>query len=91
MNTAEWAFRDGVPYAIDFMNPAPDMDIYSLGEEFYGWCITHLADMCIKLAKNPRPQIQELRWNQLFYNDWRLKDGQLFSVSRLQSLPTLPC
>ncbi len=66
MNTAEWALRDGVPYAIDFMNPAPDMDIYSLGEEFYWWCITHLADMCIRLAKNPRPQITEFRWSQFF-------------------------
>lgn len=66
MNTAEWAIRDGVPYAIDFMNPAPDMDIYSLGEEFYWWCIQHLADMCIKLALHPRPQITEMRWNQLF-------------------------
>jgi hypothetical protein len=66
MNTVEWAIRDGVPYAIDFMNPAPDMDVYSLGEEFYWWCITHLADMCIQLAKNPRPQLTELRWNQLF-------------------------
>lgn len=66
MNTAEWAVRDNVPYAIDFMNPAPDMDIYSLGEEFYWWCITHLADMCIKLALEPRPQIQEFRWSQFF-------------------------
>ncbi|HEU4883470.1 MAG TPA: hypothetical protein VFT45_14515, partial [Longimicrobium sp.] len=30
MNSMEWAVKDGVPYAIDFMNPAPDMDIYSL-------------------------------------------------------------
>lgn len=66
MNTAEWAIRDGVPYAIDFMNPAPDMDIYSLGEEFFNWCVTHMADMCINLALNPRAQIQEMRWNQLF-------------------------
>jgi hypothetical protein len=66
MNTAEWAIRDGVPYAIDFMNPAPDMDINSLGEEFYGWCITHMADMCIKLANAPRPQISEFRWSQFF-------------------------
>lgn len=57
MNTAEWAVRDGVPYAIDFMNPAPDMDIYSLGEEFYWWCVNHMADMCIDLAKNPRKQM----------------------------------
>jgi glutathione synthase/RimK-type ligase-like ATP-grasp enzyme len=27
MDSIEWAIRDGVPYAIDFMNPAPDMDI----------------------------------------------------------------
>src|SRR5262249_32724124 len=26
MNTAEFAIKNGVPYAIDFMNPAPDMD-----------------------------------------------------------------
>src|SRR5438105_2137744 len=30
MNTVEWAVRDGLPYGIDFMNPAPDLDIYSL-------------------------------------------------------------
>lgn len=66
MNTVEWAIRDGVPYAIDFMNPAPDMDIYSLGEEFFNWCVTHMADMCISLALNPRPQVQELRWSQFF-------------------------
>lgn len=66
MNTAEWAIRGGVPYAIDFMNPAPDMDIHSLGEEFFWWCIRHMADMCIALAHNPRPQIRELRWNSFF-------------------------
>jgi hypothetical protein len=66
MNTAEWAIRDGVPYAIDFMNPAPDMDIYSLGEEFFWWCINHLADMTIKMATQPRPQLGELRWNNFF-------------------------
>ena len=31
MNTVEWAIKDDVPYAIDFMNPAPDMDVNSLG------------------------------------------------------------
>lgn len=66
MNTVEWAIRDGVPYAIDFMNPAPDMDINSLGEEFFWWCVHHMADMCIRLAKQPRPQIQEWRWSRFF-------------------------
>ncbi|HSR39456.1 MAG TPA: hypothetical protein VLL95_11120, partial [Phnomibacter sp.] len=32
-NTVELALRDGVPYAIDFCNPAPDADIKSVGQE----------------------------------------------------------
>ncbi|HRQ38748.1 MAG TPA: hypothetical protein PLD25_12645 [Chloroflexota bacterium] len=66
MNTAEWAVRDGVPYAIDFMNPAPDMDVNSLGYEFHRWCVEHMADLCIRLAKEPKPQVAELRWSSLF-------------------------
>ncbi len=66
MNTIEWAVRGGVPYAIDFMNPAPDMDENSLGMEFSTWCVQHMADMCIELAKNPKPQVKELRWSALF-------------------------
>lgn len=66
MNTIEWAVRGGVPYAIDFMNPAPDMDVNSLGYEFHRWCVEHMADMCIRLAREPRSQGAELRWNKLF-------------------------
>lgn len=66
MNTTEWAIRDGVPYAIDFMNPAPDMDVYSLGYEYHRWCVEHMADMVIRLALEPRPQIKSLRWSSLF-------------------------
>jgi hypothetical protein len=66
MNTIEWAIRDGIPYAIDFMNPAPDMDVNSLGYEFHRWCVEHMADMCIHLAQNPKPQGAELRWNKVF-------------------------
>jgi hypothetical protein len=66
MNTVEWAVRDGVPYAIDFMNPAPDMDVNSLTKPYFDWVLTHMADMAIALAKNPRPQCRELRWSALF-------------------------
>jgi len=66
MNTVELAIKDGVPYAIDFMNPAPDMDIYSLGEPRHRWCVTHMADMCIRLAKDPQPQSAEMRWYRFF-------------------------
>jgi len=66
MNSVEWAVRDGVPYAIDFMNPAPDMDVNSLTPHYFDWAVRHMADLAIRLAKNPRPQVQEMRWNTFF-------------------------
>ncbi len=66
MNTIEWAVKDGVPYAIDFMNPAPDMDVNSTGADYHRWCVERMADMCLDLALNPRPPVNELRWSTLF-------------------------
>ncbi|HET6763909.1 MAG TPA: hypothetical protein VFH27_09555, partial [Longimicrobiaceae bacterium] len=66
MNSLEFAVRDGVPYAIDFMNPAPDMDLNSLTPHYFEWVVKHMADMCIRLAKNPRPQVRQVGWESLF-------------------------
>jgi len=66
MNTVEWAIQDGVPYAIDFMNPAPDMDVYSLTPFYFDWVVKAMADMAIEMAHNPEPQVEALRWNQWF-------------------------
>jgi len=52
MNTVEFAVKDGVPYAIDFMNPAPDMDVNSLGKKNFDWMVTHMADMTLRFAKD---------------------------------------
>ena len=37
LNTVEFAIKDGVPYAIDFMNPAPDAELASVGEFYHNW------------------------------------------------------
>ncbi len=66
MNSAEWAVRDGVPYAIDFMNPAPDMDVNSLTPFYFDWAVKHMADLAVRLATAPRPQLHESRWGALF-------------------------
>jgi len=66
MNTVEFAIRDGVPYAIDFMNPAPDMDINSLTPVYFDWVVQHMADMVIDLSLKPRPQLTELKWPKFF-------------------------
>ncbi len=55
MNSIEWAIKDGVPYAIDFMNPAPDMDIHSLTPTHFEWVVGKMADLAIRLAKEPPP------------------------------------
>jgi glutathione synthase/RimK-type ligase-like ATP-grasp enzyme len=62
MNTVEFAVRNGVPYAIDFMNPAPDMDINSLGETHFGWMVSHMADLAIKLAKSGAATLSRYDW-----------------------------
>ena len=54
MNTVEFAVRDGIPYAIDFMNPAPDMDVYSLTPFYFNWVVEAMADLAIERALAPR-------------------------------------
>jgi hypothetical protein len=54
MNSMEFAIRDGVPYAIDFMNPAPDMDVNSLTPEYFAWVVEQMADMAVRLASEAR-------------------------------------
>jgi hypothetical protein len=66
MNSIEFAIRDGVPYAIDFMNPAPDMDINSLTPTYFEWTVKRMADMAIRLAKKPRRQARALKWDAAF-------------------------
>ncbi len=66
MNSVEFAIKDGVPYAIDFMNPAPDMDINSLTPIYFEWVVKHMADMAIRLAREPRKQSEQLGWSPLF-------------------------
>ena len=51
LNTVELALRDGVPYAIDFCNPAPDADINSVGAENFEWIIETMANYMIERAQ----------------------------------------
>ncbi len=53
MNTVEFGIQGGVPYAIDFMNSAPDFDISSLGPDHFAWVVDKMADLVIDMAKRP--------------------------------------
>jgi hypothetical protein len=54
MNTVEFAVRDGVPYAIDFMNCAPDADVHSVGRENFDWMVANMAEVLIEFARGEK-------------------------------------
>lgn len=54
MNTVEFAVRGGVPYAIDFMNCAPDADLHSVGQENFDWMVENMADTLLELVRGER-------------------------------------
>jgi len=58
-NTVELALRDGVPYAIDFCNPAPDADIKSVGQENFDWVVETAANYAIEKAQSLKVVGQE--------------------------------
>ncbi|MGA8042038.1 MAG: hypothetical protein WCA37_04480 [Terracidiphilus sp.] len=60
LNTVEFAVENGIPYAIDFMNPAPDADLHSVGQANFDWVVREVADMLIAKAK-AAPHLPELR------------------------------
>ncbi|HSB93924.1 MAG TPA: hypothetical protein VLC28_12445, partial [Flavitalea sp.] len=47
-NTVELAVRDGIPYAIDFCNPAPDAERQSVGDENFEWVVDTAATYAIE-------------------------------------------
>ena len=62
LNTVEFAVRGGVPYAIDFCNPAPDADRKSVGEENFAWVVEAAARMLVRKAKAHEPGRNNTVW-----------------------------
>jgi hypothetical protein len=48
------------------MNPAPDMDIYSLKPAFFEWVLNGMVDLTIRLARSRRRQVKQIGWADLF-------------------------
>ncbi|HEX5654843.1 MAG TPA: hypothetical protein VFX58_17325 [Chitinophagaceae bacterium] len=63
-NTVELALRDGVPYAIDFCNPAPDAERTSVGEENFEWVVETAANYAIEKALSHSGNGDNLTWGE---------------------------
>jgi len=66
LNTCEFAVRDGIPYAIDFGNPAPDCDIKSVTAVNFEWVVDKMSDLAITRASQPRKAPSEYLWSEFF-------------------------
>ncbi|HVZ41778.1 MAG TPA: hypothetical protein VHI13_21030 [Candidatus Kapabacteria bacterium] len=69
INTVEFAVRDGIPYAIDFMNPAPDAERSSVGEDNFQWFVETVATFAIEEASKGRRMPEEYRWSTFLRGD----------------------
>ena len=62
LNTVEFAVENGIPYAIDFMNPVPDAELRSVGQANFDWIIKEVADLAIARARLA-PPMTDLHWS----------------------------
>jgi hypothetical protein len=65
MNTVEFAIRDGIPYAIDFMNAAPDADVYSVGQENFDWMVENMSEVLVEIVTSGKPLELTGNWPQV--------------------------
>ena len=84
-NTIEFAIRDGVPYAIDFCNPAPDADINSVGEANFEWVVENAANMTIEKALAHKEGGNNLTWGTFMHDSVSGRMPSLVGTSAVKS------
>jgi hypothetical protein len=62
MNTIEFAVREGVPYAIDFLNPAPDFERDRITPHYFDIVVERMSALVIDRALNGHAQQTWPRW-----------------------------
>ena len=61
-DTMEFAVRDGVPYAIDFLNPAPDADRNSVGPDNFEWVVGQSASWLVERVQQGPEPLTQFHW-----------------------------
>ena len=65
MNTIEFAVQDGVPYAIDYLNPAPDFERDRITEFYFSHVVEKMATLVIDRALHGQPSQSWPRWEEM--------------------------
>jgi len=61
-NSVEIAVRNGVPYVIDFWNPAPETNAKVIGPDNFEWVVETAATYAIQRAQQQTPGTDNLTW-----------------------------
>jgi len=65
MNTVEFAIKDGVPYAIDFLNPAPDFERDRITAFYFEHVVEKMARLVIDRALHGNVANTWPRWGEM--------------------------
>src|SRR6266576_347430 len=65
MNTIEFAVKDDVPYAIDFLNPAPDFERDRITQFYFEMVVEKMARLVIDRALNGAPSNPWPKWEEM--------------------------
>ena len=67
-NTVEFGVMNGIPYAIDFCNPAPDAELSSVGQGNFDWIVENAANFAIERALAHEDGADNLTWGTYVKN-----------------------
>ena len=65
MNTIEFAVQDGVPYAIDFLNPAPDFERDRITPHYFELVLDKMTTLVIDRALSGKASQSWPRWAEM--------------------------
>src|SRR6201981_2907442 len=65
MNTMEFAMKGDAPYAIDFLNPAPDFERDRITQFYFDMVVEKMARLVIDRALNGAPSNPWPRWEEM--------------------------
>ena len=65
MNTIEFAIQDGVPYAIDYLNCAPDFERDRITDFYFSRVVEKMSALVVDRALNGTPAQSWPRWEEM--------------------------
>jgi hypothetical protein len=88
MNTIEFAIQDGVPYAIDFLNPAPDFERDRITAFYFEQVVDRMARLVIDRALSGDVSNSSPRWEEMVGLTAGTEEGVVASFTGAPKLKT---